>query len=86
MQVYLASTFACSVDFPVNGLEIMPVAFSVFKKATQRPGTASARTVGLRTAIRQWFGPITIRRAARQAARIHRERQTGSRPRHADSL
>ena len=63
-EVYLASTFACSVDFPLNGLEIVPVAFSAFKKATQRPGTAPARTVGLRTAVRQWFGPLTIRRAA----------------------
>ena len=51
-DVYLASTFACSLDFPVNGLEITPVAFSSVKKASQRPGTASARTVGLRTAIR----------------------------------
>jgi len=65
-EVYLASTFACpaGVDFPLNGLEIIPVAFSAFKKATQRPGTASARTLGLRTAIRQWLGPLTIRRAA----------------------
>jgi glycosyltransferase involved in cell wall biosynthesis len=63
-EVYLASTFACSLDFPVKGLEITPVAFSSVKKVTQRPGTASARTVGLRTAIRQWFGPFTIRRAA----------------------
>jgi glycosyltransferase involved in cell wall biosynthesis len=65
-EVYLASTFACSLDFPLNGLEIIPVAFSGLKKASQRPGTASARTVGLRTAIRQWFGPLTIRRAANQ--------------------
>ena len=27
-EVYLASTFACSVDFPLKGLEITPVAFS----------------------------------------------------------
>jgi glycosyltransferase involved in cell wall biosynthesis len=63
-EVHLASTFACTVDFPLNGLEIVPVAFSAFKKTTQRPGTAPARTVGLRTSIRQWFGPITIRRAS----------------------
>jgi glycosyltransferase involved in cell wall biosynthesis len=63
-EVYLASSFACSLDFPLHGLEIIPVAFSAFKKATQRPGTAPARTVGLRTAIRQWLGPLTIRRAA----------------------
>jgi hypothetical protein len=64
VEVYLASTFACSLDFPLQGLEVIPVAFSGFKKETQRPGTAPARTVGLRTAIRQWFGPLTIRRAA----------------------
>ncbi len=63
-EVYLASTFACALDFPVQELEITPVAFSSLKKVTQSPGTASARTVGLRTAIRQWFGPFTIRRAA----------------------
>ena len=65
-EVYLASTFACTVDFPLNGLEIIPVAFSGLKKVSQRPGTAPARTVSLRTAIRQWFGPLTIRRAANQ--------------------
>ncbi|HMB23980.1 MAG TPA: glycosyltransferase, partial [Anaerolineales bacterium] len=63
-EVYLASTFACSVDFPLRGVEIIPVAFSGFRKGTQKPGTAPAQTLGLRTAIRQWFGPLTIRRAA----------------------
>jgi glycosyltransferase involved in cell wall biosynthesis len=65
-EVYLASTFACSPNFPLKGLDIIPVAFSGFKKETQRPGTSPARTVGLRTAIRQWFGPLTIRRAAQR--------------------
>ena len=67
-EVFLASTFACpaGVGFPLQGLEIIPVAFSEFKKATQAPGTASARTVRLRTAFRQWFGPMTIRRAAQR--------------------
>jgi glycosyltransferase involved in cell wall biosynthesis len=63
-EVYLASTFACSLDFPVKELEITPVAFSSVQKVNRRPGTRSARTVGLRTMIRQWFGPFTIRRAA----------------------
>lgn len=67
-DIYLASTFACSLDrsLVVRDLEIIPVAFSELRKASQRPGTASARTVGLRTAIRQWFGPLTIRRAAKK--------------------
>jgi glycosyltransferase involved in cell wall biosynthesis len=63
-EVYLASTFACALDFQVKEMELTPVAFSSVKKVTQRPGTASARTVGLRTAIRQWFGPVTIRNAS----------------------
>ena len=63
-EIYIASTFACSLDFPINGLEITPVAFSAFKKHSQRPGSASARTLGLRTVIRQWFGPLTVRRAS----------------------
>jgi glycosyltransferase involved in cell wall biosynthesis len=65
-EVYLASTFSCSVDFPLHELEIIPVAFSGFKKVSQRPGTAPARTVGLRTAVRQWFGPLTIRKSAQR--------------------
>jgi glycosyltransferase involved in cell wall biosynthesis len=39
------------------------VGFSSLKKGTQRPGTASARTLGLRTTLRHWFAPLTIRRA-----------------------
>jgi glycosyltransferase involved in cell wall biosynthesis len=67
-DIYLASTFPCPKEggFPLKEIEVIPVAFSGFKKAIQRPGTAPARTVGLRTAIRQWFGPLTIRRAANQ--------------------
>ncbi len=65
-EVYLASSFAGSPDFPLSGLETIPVAFSGLRRASQRPGTAPARTVGLRTAIRQWLGPLTIRRAAIQ--------------------
>ena len=63
-EIYIASTFACSLDFPINGIEITPVAFSAFKKHSQRPGSASSRTLGLRTVIRQWFGPLTVRRAS----------------------
>ena len=65
-EVHIASSFQCSLDFPIKSLEIIPVAFSSVKRPTQRPGTASARTLGLRTAIRHWFGPLTIRRAAQR--------------------
>ena len=65
-EIHIASTFQCDLDFPIKSFELTPVAFSSVKKTSQRPGTASARTVGLRTAIRQWFGPLTIRRASQR--------------------
>jgi len=72
-EIHIASTFQCSLDFPIKSLEITPVAFSSVKKPSQRPGTASARTVNLRTAIRQWFGPLTIRRASQRLCRYVNE-------------
>ncbi|HET9910004.1 MAG TPA: glycosyltransferase family 4 protein, partial [Anaerolineales bacterium] len=65
-EVYIASTFACVVDFPINGLEITPVAFSGLKKSGQRPGSSSSRTLSLRTALRHWLGPLTIRQASKK--------------------
>lgn len=65
-EIFIASTFACSLDFPVKRLVTIPVAFSELKKQTQRPGAASARSLNLRTVIRQWFGPLTIRGAAKR--------------------
>ena len=73
-EVFLASTFACDMDFPLKRLEFIPVAFSAVKKQTSRPGSAShrpdalsgARALGLRTLIRQWLGPLTIRRSAQR--------------------
>jgi glycosyltransferase involved in cell wall biosynthesis len=69
-EIHIASTFQCELDFPIKSLEITPVAFSSVKKSSQRPGTASARTVNLRTAIRQWFGPLTIRRASQRLREV----------------
>ena len=68
-EIFIASTFpsaANSVDLPIKQLAIIPVAFSALKKQTQRPGGASARSLSLRTIIRQWIGPLTIRRAAQK--------------------
>ena len=63
-EVYLASTFACNVDFPLTRLEFTPVAFSAAKKQASQPGSGSSRSLGLRTLIRQWLGPLTIPRSA----------------------
>lgn len=65
-EVYIASTFPCQLDFPVKRLEVTPVAFSSLKKPSQNPGSRSARSLGLRTVIRHWLGPLTIRRAAQR--------------------
>ncbi len=69
-EVHIASTFQCDLDFPVKSLSLTPVAFSSIKKRTQRPGTASARTLGLRTAIRHWLGPWTVRRSAQRLREV----------------
>ena len=65
-EVYIASTFPCQLDFPVKRLEVTPVAFSSLKKPSRNPGSRSARSLGLRTVIRHWLGPITIRRASQR--------------------
>ncbi|HSM72568.1 MAG TPA: glycosyltransferase family 4 protein [Anaerolineales bacterium] len=65
-EVYIGSTFPVQLDLPIKRLEVFPVAFSSLKRSSQRPGSASARTLGLRTKIRQWFGPLTIRRPAQR--------------------
>ncbi|MBI5842025.1 MAG: glycosyltransferase [Chloroflexi bacterium] len=74
-EVYLASTFECDVDFPLKRLEFTPVAFSAIKKSFSIPGTASSRTLGLRTAIRHFLGPLTIPRAARKLRAFIKETQ-----------
>jgi len=68
-EVLLASTFPCKIELPLAGLRITPVAFSGTKSAP-RPGAVKkggfwgARSLGLRTVIRQFLGPLTIPRAA----------------------
>lgn len=64
-EVYIASTFPVKLDVSIKRLEVVPVAFSSVKKPGQRPGGAS-RTLNLRTKLRQWLGPLTIRRGAQR--------------------
>lgn len=40
-DVYLASTFPCSVNIPLKGLQIIPVAFSGTKPAGRPAGSMS---------------------------------------------
>lgn len=75
-DVYLASTFACRLELPLRGMEIVPVAFSGMKKtapetgAPPKGGLWSASTLKLRAAIRQWLGPLTVFRASRHLRRF----------------
>jgi hypothetical protein len=74
-EVYLASTFACEVDFPLKRFEFTPVAFSVVKKQGSHSGGNSSRTLGLRTLIRQWAGPLTIPGSAQKLRAFIRQVQ-----------
>ncbi len=69
-EVYLASTFACTPDLHLDGLEIIPVAFSGAARNANSAGRPSARGLGLRTAIRHWLGPLTIPRASGRLRRL----------------
>ncbi|CAG1010848.1 hypothetical protein ANAEL_04034 [Anaerolineales bacterium] len=72
-DVYLASTFACELDFSIKRLEFTPVAFSTVKKRGSTPGSGS--TLGLRTRLRQWIGPLTISLSTRKLKAFIREVQ-----------
>lgn len=70
-EIHIASTFECDeLDFPIQGLEFTPVAFSSVKKRTSAPSSASSRTLSLRTKIRQWLGPATLPASARKLRKL----------------
>lgn len=68
-EIFIASTFDCELDFPAR-LEFTPVAFSAAKKKSSVPSSASSVTLGLRTTIRQWLGPLTIPSSASKLRRF----------------
>jgi len=65
-QVYLVSTVACEPELDLDGLDIVPVAFSraTTSSVIQAAPIRSSRTISLRTAIKHWFAPLTITRAS----------------------
>lgn len=73
-EVHLASTFPCRPALPLASLTWMPAAFSEAKAGIrQKVGEEAARsllwgasTIGLRTSLRQWFGPLTLPGNARR--------------------
>jgi glycosyltransferase involved in cell wall biosynthesis len=77
-EVHLASTYACAPDLKLAGLEIIPAALSEAAGATGGGGASSGgrawlrrlAPVGLRTALRQQLGPLTLPKAARRLAAL----------------
>lgn len=73
-QVHLISTYPCQGDEALASFDIVPVGLSGLKfqpgktssNNQTRQGIWGARAVGLRTRIRQWVGPFTVTRAAKQ--------------------
>ncbi|MDH5606101.1 MAG: glycosyltransferase family 4 protein [Anaerolineae bacterium] len=73
-QVHLVSTFPASPDLNLASLHILPLAFSQAASTPQGAGKAGLlkRLVSTRarTKVRQWFGPLTLPRAARALRQI----------------
>ena len=66
-EVHLASTFDAKIDLPLASYTFIPVAFS--KAAISSPGKQSPAkrffSLQFRTRVRQWLGPLTLRKAAK---------------------
>ena len=73
-EVHLASSFPCQAEAGLASFTIIPVALSEVKASGSSAPSGSSRErllrkvlpVGLRTGLRQWLGPLTLPRAARQ--------------------
>jgi hypothetical protein len=66
-EVYLASTFPCEADPALKGFELVPVAFSAAARHApngDKNPLRGGRTLGLRTRLRHWLGPLTLRHPA----------------------
>ncbi|MDH5507286.1 MAG: glycosyltransferase family 4 protein [Anaerolineae bacterium] len=79
-EVHLASTYPCQPELDLASVQIVPVAFSgaagAGSGAASRGGVLRrVSTAGLRTKVRQWLGPLTLRRAARQLNSIYEQIQ-----------
>ncbi|GAB4432187.1 MAG: hypothetical protein Kow002_20240 [Anaerolineales bacterium] len=76
-QVHLASTAACEPELDLDGLDIVPVAFSraTTSSVAQASPLRSSRTIGLRAAIKHWLAPLTISKASQRLKEIIRRVQ-----------
>ncbi len=77
-EVFLASTFACTPDLPLRGLDLVPVAFSKMRSPSRTDHSGASqwlrdtRLMRLRLALRQWVGILTLPPAARRLEALSR--------------
>ena len=69
-EVYLASTFACSPNLPLRGVELTPVAFSQTANKARLSNPGLTRYARFQRAVRNLLGPLTVPRAARRLRQI----------------
>lgn len=65
-SVFLASTFDCTPDLGLQGMEITPVAFSRSRSKGPPVQRSTSRSRQWRTSVRHWLGPLTVARDARR--------------------
>lgn len=72
-ETHLISTFPCELPPSIHSLHVVPVAFSgAAKSSVQKTASApgGARGIRLRSAIRHWVGPSTVKKASRRVESI----------------
>ena len=76
-EVHLVSTFASQPRLKFASLHQVPVAFSAAAQDAHggRSALATAMPTGPRTRLRQWLGPLTLGKAARQFRELAEEIQ-----------
>jgi hypothetical protein len=72
-EVHLVSTYPCQPELNLASLTIIPAAFGDVAGGERAQGSGGSRgllrkvlPVRLRTALRQWLGPLTLARAAKK--------------------
>ena len=76
-EVHLASTFASRPQMDLASLHELPVAFSsaAGEPGSKRTGLRASLPVNVRTRLRQWFGPLTLKAAAKKLRNLVAEVQ-----------
>jgi glycosyltransferase involved in cell wall biosynthesis len=69
-EVHLISTFACEPPAGLASFHMVSVAFSGIVKQSSGGAARSGLPVSLRTALRNWAGPLTLSQAGAQLAAI----------------